>query len=340
MSVLFSKLIAGAGLLLSLTSSWNVTTKRPGSQSYQRIPLQFPPEEPGQRWFLNDPLVTADTNSCSIPFNRVGNLIVLRAKVDTIEGNFILDTGAPGLVLNLTYFRQYPNARRTEDETGGVTGAIAATHPTDIGSAVIGTFHYAKVEADRVNLGHIENSKGIRILGLLGMNLFKRFELIIDYENNLLHLHLINKKETRTYQHEMLKDTAAYNEFPVEIKENKLYTYGEVAGKKLTFIIDTGAESNVLDSRLPDKVMENVTINSRILLAGTGNTRVEALTGDMKNIKMANLDIGALPVIVTNLEKMCTAYDDRCLDGLLGFDFLSLHKIGFNFVNRKMYIWK
>jgi hypothetical protein len=25
---------------------------------------------------------------------------------------------------------------------------------------------------------------------------------------------------------------------------------------------------------------------------------------------------------------------------MLGFDFLSLHKIGFNFVTRKMYIWK
>jgi hypothetical protein len=36
---------------------------------------------------------------------------------------------------------------------------------------------------------------------------------------------------------------------------------------------------------------------------------------------------------------MCDSYNN-CLDGMLGFDFLSLHKIGFNFVNRKMYIWK
>ncbi|MBL7739416.1 MAG: aspartyl protease family protein [Chitinophagaceae bacterium] len=290
--------------------------------------------------FLNDPVIASDTPSCVIPFNRAGNLIVIKARVDTTEGNFILDTGAPGLILNMTYFRNYPSSSRADDESGGITGNVVTSSPTDVADFVLGTYKYSRVEADRINLGHIENSRGIRVLGLLGMNLFKRFEMIIDYENNLLYLHLISKKEAKTYQHEMLNDTKNYNEFPIDIKENKLYTYGEVAGKKLTFIVDTGAESNVLDSRLPDRILENLTINSRVLLSGTGNSKVEALSGDMKNIKMANLEISSLPVIVTNLEKMCRAYDDRCLDGMLGFDFLSLHKIGFNFVNRKMYIWK
>lgn len=38
-------------------------------------------------------LVSRDSVSCIIPFNRVGNLMMVKAKVDTIEGNFILDTG-------------------------------------------------------------------------------------------------------------------------------------------------------------------------------------------------------------------------------------------------------
>ena len=75
------------------------------------------------------------------------------------------------------------------------------------------------------------------------------------------------------------------------------------------------------------------------MLAGSGAQKVEALYGDMKNMKIGNLDIATLPVLVTNLEKMCFSYN-QCLDGMLGFDFLSMHKIGFNFVTRKMYIWK
>ena len=285
-----------------------------------------------------DPIVSTDSSVCIIPFSRVGNLIVIKGEADGTEGNFILDTGAPKLILNLTYFRNYPSSS-TEEDAGGITGGAAGTNPTMVSKFSFGPVHYDQVEADRINLGHIENSKGIKILGLLGMQLFKKFEMILDYEKNLIYLHLITRKESSTYRSEMLADTSLYNEFPIDIMEDKLITYGEMAGKKLIFVIDTGAESNVLDSRLPNKVFENVAITRRILLTGSGNKKVEALYGDMKNMKMGNMDMGTLPVLVTNLEKMCFSYN-KCLDGMLGFDFLSMHKIGFNFVKRKMYIWK
>ena len=289
--------------------------------------------------FKIDPIVSTDSANCTIPFTRVGNLIVIQASVDGTEGNFILDTGAPKLILNITYFRSYPSLSSSEEDAGGITGGMGGNSPTMVNKFSFGPVHYEQVEADRINLGHIENSKGIKILGLLGMQLFKKFEMILDYEKSLIHLHLITKKEASTYKNEMLADTSLYNEFPIDIMEDKLITYGEMAGKKLIFVIDTGAESNVLDSRLPNKVFENVAITRRILLTGSGNRKVEALYGDMKNMKMGKLDIASLPVLVTNLEKMCFSYN-KCLDGMLGFDFLSMHKIGFNFVKRKMYIWK
>lgn len=288
----------------------------------------------------NDPVVTSEPASSTIPFNRVGNLIIVKARVDTMEGNFILDTGAPRLVLNMTYFREYPAAAHSRDESGGITGEASVINPADVGALRMGPVSYSRLEADRISLGHIENSRGIKILGLLGVQLFKRFEMILDYENNLIHLHLISKKDGKNYKSDMLKDTSAYSEFPIDVKDNKLMTFGLLAGKKLTFIIDTGAESNVLDSRLPGKIFQHVTINKRIMLSGSGSTKVEALSGDMKNVTIGDRQVESLPVLVTNLENMCRAYNDNCLDGMLGFEFLSLHKIGFNFVSRKMYIWK
>src|SRR5205085_8187462 len=112
-----------------------------------------------------------------------------------------------------------------------------------------------------------------------------------------------------------------------------------VAGKKLRLMIDCGAESNLLDSRLPNKIFENIDITGRVILHGTGNEKVEALTGDIKNMQIGNSNISNLPVLITNLEKTCISIES-CIDGILGFDFLSLHKIGFNFVQHKMYIWK
>src|SRR5438128_910995 len=63
-----------------------------------------------------------DSISCVLPFSRAGNLILIRAKADSTEGNFILDTGSPTLVLNLTYFRHYTTTVRTDAEEGGMNG--------------------------------------------------------------------------------------------------------------------------------------------------------------------------------------------------------------------------
>jgi hypothetical protein len=287
---------------------------------------------------FTDPVIRMDSSTCIIPFTRAGNLILIQGKVDTVQGNFILDTGAPNLVLNLTYFRQYP-ARYTDSREGGITGAVNGQQGTTVDHFSMGGVNYYHVEADRINLGHIENSKGIRILGLLGMQLLANFEMIVDYEKMVIILRMPSKKEPASYWSDPLKDTAAYNEFPIDLTDNKIILHTEMAGKKLLFLIDYGAESNVLDSRLPDRIFKNVTITRRVILGGSGAGKVEALYGNMLHMKIGGRDIGELPVLITNLENMCTSYD-HCLDGMLGFDFLSLHKIGFNFAKHKMYLWK
>ncbi|HTM92896.1 MAG TPA: retropepsin-like aspartic protease [Flavisolibacter sp.] len=264
---------------------------------------------------------------------------MVKARADTIEGNFILDTGAPGLVLNLTYFRNYPVTVHHDGEQTSIGGSTAGIQKTSVKELSFGTLQYFKMEADLANLGQIENAKGIKVLGLLGVELFKQCEMIIDFEKSLIYLHRIGRKEASSYQHEILKDTSLYRVLPIDITDNRVITTTELEGKKLKLVIDCAAESNILDSRLPNKVFENITISRRVKLAGPGNKTVDALSGSLKNMKIGSFDISNLPVTITNLEYTCFSYGG-CVDGVLGFDFLSLHKIGFNFVKRKMYIWK
>lgn len=280
-----------------------------------------------------------DSVSCTIPFSRSGNLILIKAKADTTAGIFILDTGAPGLVLNITYFRDYPATSPANEEQSGITGAVGTVLKTEVGSFNFGCIQSSRVPADLLNLGHLENKKGMKIFGLIGLSVFKDFEMIIDYKNNLLYLHRIAKKEAAVYRSAQLKDTSTYHIVPIEIWNNKIVVRTILAGKRLRLIIDSGAESNLLDSRLSGKVFDNVEILRRIQLNGTGDKKVEALYGNLSNLVIGNQSIATMPVVITNLEKTCLA-DNTCIDGILGFDFLSLHKIGFNFVTNKMYIWK
>ena len=286
-----------------------------------------------------DNIATPDSPTCIVPFSRAGNLILIKARADTTEGNFILDTGAPHLVLNITYFRSYPSTVITDAEQAGITGTVLSVTRTRIDNFSFGTFEYSAVDADLVNLGHIENSKGVKILGLIGLEFFKQCEMIIDYEKSLIYLHRINRKEAPTYKSDMLEDASAYSTISIETINNKIVARTMMAGKKLRFMIDYGAESNLLDSRLPNKIFENIVVTGRVILHGSGTQKVEALAADIKNIRIGNENISSLPVLIVNLEKTCLSYDG-CIDGILGFDFLSLHKIGFNFVQRKMYIWK
>jgi Aspartyl protease len=283
------------------------------------------------------PMVTSDSASCMIPFTQIGNLILIQAKADTTTGFFVLDTGTPGLVLNVTYFRSYPTSNPIDG--AGVTGSVGMATRTSVDSFRLGPITYRHMDADLIDLGHIENNKGVKIFGLLGMRLFEHFEMIIDYKTNIIYLHLIDKKEATSYQSPQLADTTAYNTMPIDIEEGKIIVYMYLKGKKLKFIIDSGAEMNVLDSRLPNKIFEQVEITRKVTVGGSGSHKVEALCGNIKGLRIGGRDVGSLPVLITNLESMCDAYNN-CLDGMLGFGFLSLHKIGFNFVKRKMYIWK
>ena len=281
-----------------------------------------------------------DSMSFSIPFSRAGNLILLRAKVDSTEGNFVLDTGCQGLVLNKTYFRNYPTTSDHTAETQGITGTAAvAAEQTNVRRFSFGSVQEYNVKANLANLGAIENSKGIKVVGLLGVQFLAGCELIIDYEQNLLFFHVIHKKELKSYRHVMLADTASYHVIPFEMTDNRIIVRTTMAGKKLRFIIDCAAETNILDSRLPDKVFANFSVTGKVNLVGVGNKKVEALKGNLSGFMIGNRFLTDMPVIITNLEKTCFSYGG-CVDGILGLDNLSVTKIGFNFATNKLYIWK
>lgn len=279
-----------------------------------------------------------DSPYCTIPFTRAGNLIVIKATVDTIEGNFILDTGAPGLVLNHTYFRDYPQRHVADAEENGITGSTNGSYHTDVNSFILGTFRYSGIEADLGNLGHIENSRNIRILGLVGLEFFKQCSMIIDFEAGVIHLQYQEPKMF-TAVHQLLEDTARYRIIPIDLMDNRIVTTTELGGKKLKMIIDCASETNILNSRLPNRLLEYVSISRKVKLTGAGSRPADALYGSLSELTIGDEPIGQLPVLITNLENTCFSYNG-CIDGVLGFDFLSLQKIGFNFVKRKMYIWK
>ncbi|MBS1657205.1 MAG: aspartyl protease family protein [Chitinophagales bacterium] len=284
------------------------------------------------------PVPEGDFQSIVIPIKRVQNLMMVEATIDGQEGNFILDTGAPHLVLNKTYFRRGKLSDGTS--AAGITGAGSTVYHLLIDSLVISGLSYHNVDADLVNLGHLEDSKGVQIFGLLGANLFNELEMEIDIRSNTLTLHRLDKDGNRRSGSGNISSVPDLK-LPLEVMNNIIFINGAVAGKKLRFCLDTGAETNVLSNASGNKVLEQFELQSRAALAGSGVQKLDVLSGRLKELTLGAGKFSNVPFILTSLAQLQQVYGIS-LDGIVGYDFLSRGLVSINIEKKEltMYYYK
>ena len=247
----------------------------------------------------------------SIPLRMSGNLMLIEADVDGVSGFFIFDTGAPYLVLNNTYFRDYPH----EDEyvALGINNIEVDIFRTRVQQLKIRNLVYEKLEADVADLSHLENSRGVKILGLLGTNLFTDFVIGINISEQYLIIHSPSdfSKEKQP----------AYNVIPFRLKDNIILISGSMSEVPLNFVFDTGAEINVLDHDLPDKAYQPFIIQRRNKLSGSVGNTIEVFAGITQSTKIGSFLVLQMKTIMTNLEGIEKVYDVE-VDGIIGYEFL------------------
>ncbi len=281
--------------------------------------------------YASDPMGTLE--SVVVPLKRVGKLFLIEARVDDETGNFVFDTGSSRLVLNKTYFRNY---RASESGvSGGVTGNTGAVGHIRIKRVDIANLGYDNLEADVTNLGHIENRRGVKILGLFGFSMLKNLEVVIDLNHSELRLFRIDKNGNRISASRRGKFDIIQK---VEQLQDVLFVQAKIGGKVLDFCLDTGAESNVLNSFSSKKVLSTVSIQRRSSLVGAGATRVEVLYGVMNDFSFGETQIGEMQTIITSLESMSESYGVP-IDGMLGYDFFCKGEVCINMVKKELGIW-
>ena len=276
-----------------------------------------------------DPIANCENNEIIIPLKRAGKLLLIEGEVDGLTGNFIFDTGAPYLVLNRTYFRNYD--LRNELVASGITGGQSAIMVTRVKKLQIQNLWYGDVRADVAELGHIENARGVQILGLLGLNLFKSFIIEVDLSKGILKLTKCDKKGDsgivdRT-EYDLVEDLDFY--------DNTIFVKCEVAGKKLRFGLDTGAEINAVSSMSNKKVLESITITGRSRLMGTGSESVEIIFGKMEELRLGEVAFRDMQTVITQLDDMGEAYG-VAIDGMLGYEFFSRGKVNINIPKKEI----
>ncbi|GAP43692.1 aspartyl protease [Lentimicrobium saccharophilum] len=300
----FNSLKAGVFTLL-LTAA--ALTAAAGDKAHEQVHVNL---------LLKGSSVPESFSSIVIPLKQAGRLFLIEARIDDQEGNLIFDTGATGLVLNRTYFRKY--AAYEKPGAGGITGNFSKVYGTIVKEIDASGFFYEKVPADMADLGHIEDKRGVKILGLFGMKMIDDMEVIFDAAANQLTLVQTDLEGNRT---ENNNDLPQFNfRQKIETHHKIMLVRGRIGDKTLNFCLDTGAEINALHRNVSKKVMETVQISRRAPVGGAASRSSEVLYGIMNELEVGSHQFGIMGTVIMDLTAMTEAYGCT-IDGMLGYDF-------------------
>jgi len=269
-----------------------------------------------------------------VPFNLVGQLIVVQAQVDTLIGNFIIDTGAEYLLLNSRHFEG--RSSRGQIMAVGNTGSVGSVMRCHVDTIHIDQLLVMKVPAHILDLGHIEDRKNTRILGILGYSVYKDFEIFIDFPNRLIMLSRIDKAGTRI-------DSLPMWESPVDSldfirSDHAIIIPAEVNGVRLRMMLDTGAELNLLDRHVRRRVLDNFTILKRVNLVGINGKEVEVLAGVLEDVHCGNQPGTTMNTLLTDLDEINASFGVS-VHGVIGYEFLNGRRVMINYAKEKLYFF-
>lgn len=281
---------------------------------------------------MQRPLPKGDFNSLVIPVKRVGNLIIVEATVDGLKGNFILDTGAPYLVLNATYFRDYQEV--FDQVATDVNGNQLPQKVARVEKLKLSELYYEYLDADVSDLSAIENKRGIKILGLLGVNLFMRMEMELDLQNQQLTFRKVDR-QGRCLEDREDALPKGFN-LAFELRNNAIIAPGKINEEPLRFCFDTGAEALLLDNKLPAAVYEKLRVSRRTTLLGAGGKETEVLLAYLQEAELG-VKFGGCSAVIADLDLIGAAYGSR-VDAFVGYDILRQGKVSINFIKKELTI--
>ena len=271
---------------------------------------------------------TAPTRLVQVPFELTGGLMFIKVKVNGKTADFILDSGAPSLVLSTRL-----GAAVIDTLEGEGVGGTFALHRVVVPELEFGDLKQRQVPALSLDLSHLEKQTKRRIDGLIGYSTLSNFEMLLDYKTKTLTLFLPDA----TAYHHSIKPTS---EMAFELQAHLPVVNAQIGNQTMRLGLDTGAEANLLDlasqTRLRTSDYQN---GDKIPISGANQGQVTAQTAKVKTTKVNGHSYTDMAYVFSDISNFNKGYG-LSIDGLLGYPFLSARKISVNYPERKIYFWE
>ncbi len=277
----------------------------------------------------------ADKNKPLSRFNFMvlnGGSVIIRAQVDTISDtlNFILDTGCGGISLDSATAEEYhiPTVK-TDINVVGIAGtrllSFAYNH-----SLILNGFKIDSLQYHINDYEILTCANGIRIDGVIGYSLFKKYIISINYDDNTIELY---DSAHFTYPRKGYYIYPNINPLPhldIQLSDAKAI--------KSNLIFDTGAGLFCLLNNQCEKETGLVYPKRkkyRIQAEGIGGKKEADLTV-INKLKIGKYSFRNVPVYLIDDENNVTGYPAGC--GLIGNEILRRFNTIFDYPHKTIYL--
>ncbi len=259
------------------------------------------------------------TTALAIPFEKAGNLLLVKAELDGHEGVFILDTGAPTLVVN-------QQSNQQEIKAKGITGQLSAS------DTFIKTFRWNNDEWKNlsglsVDMHHFNDVSKNGVQGLIGYEILKDYEVIVDPSAQTITL-ASNRKELPYDPNIALASLSMKQQDHMPVIELI------INGKKILLGIDTGAEINFLDQSLFEKgqIKDFEELGASLVKGLGGNSEKRERKVRVKNTQIGGINLADQTFTISDLSKLFPDNgEDLQVQGIVGNAFLNQFRYSINY---------
>lgn len=126
----------------------------------------------------------------TIKFSTSKGVPTIKAKLNGIDGTFLIDTGASISIIDSSLVHEYgfKLIKFTNGTVNGIGGSVGLYETTNAKLFYNDTAMYVNFKAS--NLTHVRET--LNIVGIIGTDYFQQNNIIIDYENNVLRKPIIS----------------------------------------------------------------------------------------------------------------------------------------------------
>ena len=270
-----------------------------------------------------------------IPFKLVDRLIVIEGELKGKKGEFIFDTGSEKLLINKVHF---PNLVLHDDRisnTSGILDYVDNPIQKRIQNFSLNSLSLYNKTSDLIDLSHVEHSKKIKILGIIGYSILKDYEVFVDLYLNQITLTKTDKQGNtlgKDVYLEKIVDSVSFR-----LKKHAILIDGFINKSKVVFALDSGAEFSQINNRIHKKALKSFYPKGRIILKGASNKSLEVISGNLYRVQLSKtVYFGPMKTILTGFLQINKAFGAK-LDGILGHDFFAQKRAIINYKKQKIY---